>query len=170
VSYDLFVFDPAAAPRDRAAFMEWFGEQTEWSDESADAFDPSTASSKLRRWREALLPSWPDMQDANLSEEQLDDAHVTGYSFAPGSIYLDFRWSVAEEAYDAVRSSAVEHELGFYDVSGDEGNGEIYFPGDVLRTPSGGAWRAISDQFKSLEATSEAPAKARWFDFFRRAK
>src|SRR5207237_8064186 len=32
MSYDLMVFDPAGAPGKRAAFLDWYDEQTEWPD------------------------------------------------------------------------------------------------------------------------------------------
>jgi len=114
-----------------------------------------------------MLANWPNMQEVD--DSQIDNPQITGYSFGKNIIYLDFRWSVAEEAYDAVRKSAVEHQVGFYDVSGDEGDGEIYFPGESLRTPSGGIWRDITKQFQSIDTNVGAPKK-RWFDFFRRDK
>jgi len=47
MSYDLMVFDPAAAPAGREAFMEWYDQQTEWADgHSPD--DPARCTSGLR--------------------------------------------------------------------------------------------------------------------------
>ncbi len=114
-----------------------------------------------------MLPNWPDMQ--TVDDERVDDPHVTGYSFGKHLIYVDFRWSVAEEAYEAVRRLAIEHRVGFYDVSGDEGDGEIYFPGDAPMPPSGGVWREVADKFRSLEIDPAKP-KAGWFSIFRRTQ
>ena len=169
MSYDLFVFDPSAAPRDRAAFLAWFNEQV---GDSECYFVGS--SEGLRAWHNVMLPKWPDMQEVD--DDQADDPHVTGYSCTPQSIYIDFRWSVAEEAYEATRRNAVECKVGFYDVSGDDGDGEIYFPGDELRDPSAGGWRRVAEDFRSGDMSKyipehflqDAKPKRRWFDFFRR--
>lgn len=169
MSYDLMVFDPASAPRDRAEFKAWYEKQVDWPEDDSP-FDASIPSATLQSWRNAMLPNWPDMQE--IGDDQVDDPHVTGYSFSPHAIYVDFRWTVADEAYDAVRRLAVEHQVGFYDVSGDEGDGEIYFPGDQLRPPSQGGWRNVAADFRSGDvykyiASAEQP-KRRWFDLFRR--
>ena len=97
-----------------------------------------------------MLGQWPNMQDPNLTDEQIDDDHITGYSMTNNAIYLDFRWSAVEEAYETVRRLATEHNVGFYDVSGDEVEGEIYFPGNEMGSPSGGVWRDVSADFKGL--------------------
>ncbi|WP_309603362.1 hypothetical protein [Sphingomonas sp.] len=166
MSYDLMVFDPEAAPREREQFVIWYRQQTEWTDAYSDV-DPAISAEGLQSWYRSMLPAWPNMQEIN--DDQVDDPHVTGYTISRSSIYADFRWSAAEEAYEAVRRLAIEHRVGFYDVSGDDGDGEIYFPGDTPRPPSGGAWRDVSQQFKDTETTI-APPKASWFDFFRRKK
>ena len=160
------VFDPAAAPRERERFLGWYQEQTDWSDANSDV-DPSVAADGLQCWYRSMLPTWPNMQE--ISDEQIDDPHVTGYTMSQSIIYVDFRWSVAEEAYDAVRRLAIENRVGFYDVSGDEGNGEILFPDDTPRPSSGGTWREVSQQLRVNE-TTPAATSARWFDFFRRKK
>jgi hypothetical protein len=171
MSYDLFVFDPNAAPRDRAAFKKWFNEQVKRGQDN-----PARSAACLQSWYASMLPVWPNMQE--IDDDQVDDPHVTGYSCTPHSIYIDFRWSVAEEAYEATRSNAVKCEVGFYDVSGDNGDGEIYFPGDALREQSDGNWREVAADFRSGDVSKyipehflkDAPPKRRWFDFFRRDK
>jgi hypothetical protein len=169
MSYDLFVFDPSAAPRERAAFLAWFNNQVE---DGECYFVGSSVC--LQAWHNAMLPQWPDMQE--IDDDQADDPHVTGYSCTPQSIYIDFRWSVAEEAYEATRRNAVQHGVGFYDVSGDDGDGEIYFPGEELRPPSEGKWREVAGDFRSGDIRKyipdhflqDAPPKRSWLDFFRR--
>ena len=39
MSYDLMVFDPAVAPREAEAFLQWYDAQTEWN-ETHDYDDP----------------------------------------------------------------------------------------------------------------------------------
>ena len=171
MSYDLMVFNPAVAPPDRLAFKAWYEKVVDWPDDNS-VFDPATSSADLRAWYEAMLRNWPNMQE--IEDDQIDDPKVTGYSFSPHAIYIDFRWTVAEEAYVATRSLAIEHGVGFYDVSGDEGDGEIYFPGDAPRPASDGGWRQIAADFRSGDLSKYAlppePIKRRWFDIFRRTK
>ena len=167
------VFDPVAAPRDRASFKAWYEKVVDWPDDDS-TYDPATPSTALRSWYGAMLQGWPSMQEIDDDDPDFDSPKVTGYSFHPHAIYIDFRWSVAEEAYDATRRLAVAHGVGFYDVSGDEGDGEIYFPGDTLQAESNGGWRQVAADFRSGDLSKyinqAEPTKRRWFDFFRRSK
>lgn len=141
------VFDPAAAPRNRVSFLAWYGKQVDWPEDDSP-YDPETSPPNLRSWYEAMVTHWPNMQEVD--DDHVDDPRITGYTFGPHAIYMDFRWSVADEAYDATRHSAVECGIGFYDVSGDEGDGEIYFPGDTLRPASNGRWRQVAADFRRV--------------------
>ena len=46
MSYDLMVFDPASAPTGRIAFLDWFRQQTKWT-ESHGYNDPSVPTAEL---------------------------------------------------------------------------------------------------------------------------
>jgi len=148
------VFDPAVAPRDRGAFVKWFHHQAEWSeDHSYD--DSVNTTPALRAWYEAIRKIHPNMNGpgAPSFEDYLKpgvEDSVADYSIGRHVNYVAFAWSQAEQVYPLVRSLAVKYGVGFYDVSGDEGDGEIHFPGDALRSESEGAWRQISRQFKDL--------------------
>lgn len=170
------VFDPAAAPRERDAFKAWYSKQTEWSEAHGYA-DPTVTTPALRNWYEQIIEFYPNMNgDRELEDHEYDVA--ADYSIGSAVIYGAFAWSTAEDVYTKVRELAVECEVGFYDVSGDEGDGEIYFPGDAVREPSQGTWRQISADFKSgnvshyvAQANSEdqpLETKRSWFDIFRR--
>jgi hypothetical protein len=148
VSYDLAVFDPVSAPRDREKFMAWYRAQTEWT-EGHQYDDPKVTSPALRTWYEAARRVYPNMNGpGRADDDQLDKA--ADYTIGSVMIYATFPWSLAEEVYPIFRSLAVDHEVGFYDVSGDDGDGEIHFPGDALRPPSQGAWRDIAAEFREL--------------------
>ena len=149
MSYDLMVFDPAAAPREREAFRAWYRAQVEWT-EHHGYNDPSVTTVDLRAWYQAIRQIYPNMNGPDPADD--DQIDRTGdYSIGKHVIYATFPWSLAEDVYPNVRRLAVECQVGFYDVSGDEGEGEIYFPGDTLRPPSGGAWREIAAQFRELQ-------------------
>ena len=172
------VFDPADAPKDRKHFMEWYRRTTEWS-EGHDYNDPSSTTPQLRAWCEDIRKLYRNMNgagaptDEDLMKPGIED-RLADYSSAQHAIYATFPWSEAENVYPIVRELAVKHKVGFYDVSGDEGDGEIYFPGDELRPSADGAWRQISADFQSGDLSKYIPQelapKRSWFDIFRRNK
>ena len=146
MSYDLAVFDPADAPRDHKHFLKWFGRATDWS-EGHSYDDPAGTAPGLRAWFDDIRQTYPPMNGPLASHDD-DSLRVTDYSIGHHLIYAAFAWSQAEDAYPLVRSLAVKHAVGFYDASG---NGEIYFPGDKLGPPSGGAWRDIARDSKEAQ-------------------
>lgn len=120
------VFDPDIPPRNRKEFMEWYNDQTTWSEEHSYD-DPKNASPKLQKWLSEFLKAFPPMNGpCAASEEMIDDPHVTDHCIGNSVVYSAFAWSIAEEAYNAMRESAIKHGLGFFNVSSDEG--EILFP------------------------------------------
>jgi hypothetical protein len=124
VSYDLMVFEPAAAPPDRAGFLAWYHRQTEWG-EGHDYNDPANASEKLRAWFLDFIKTFPAMNGPYASENY-DDPKVSDYSIGRSAIYVAFAWSQAEAAYRAMFETAKAFGLGFYDVSA--GDGQVWLP------------------------------------------
>lgn len=55
-------------------------------------------------------------------EEEGTENCLTEYSVDREIIYAVFAWSVAEEAYETVRALAAKRQIGFFDVSGSEGD------------------------------------------------
>ena len=182
MSYDLLVFDPKHAPRDRAAFMEWWDETSQWAEEHSYD-DPLNTTPELQAWYEEIRKTYRNMNgpgsptDDELMIPGVEDT-LTDYSLAHHAVYAAFGWPEAENAYPLVRELAVMHGVGFFDASCDEQEPEIYFPGDDLRPPSGGSWRGISADFRSGDLSKyipqdipqSEPPKRRWFDIFRRDK
>ncbi len=124
MSYDLFVFEREAAPRDPADFMRWFDVLTQWEGDH-DFDDPATASPALQDWYREMIVDWPAMNGPDaISDDDLTDS-VTDYCITPAAIYFGFRWSEAEDAYRATLATAAKHRLGFYDVSGA---GDVWLP------------------------------------------
>lgn len=143
------VFDPAVAPRERTAFTSWFQAQAEWSEDHGYD-DPAITTAGLGEFYDQIRRVYPNMNGPDAA----DDDHIdraADYSIGKHLIYATFPWSLAEEVYPVFRTLAVECGVGFYDVSGDEGDGEIHFPGDALRPPSGGAWRGVAAQFREMK-------------------
>jgi hypothetical protein len=125
MSYDLMVFEPGSAPSNRADFMAWYNNQTQWT-EPHGYNDPSVASAKLRAWYDDITTEYPNMNGPGISDDDFDNPKLTEYSIGQSVIYAAFAWSQAEGAYNAMRSLAVKHGVGFFDVSTDEG--EIWEP------------------------------------------
>ena len=178
MSYDLLVFDPAAAPRERAAFTDWWAQTSEWG-EGHSYDDAGNTTPQLRAWYEDIRATFRNLNgpgsptDDELMIEGVED-RLTDYSIGRHAIYAAFPWPEAENAYPLVRDLAVKHRVGFFDASCDEPEPEIYFPGDTLGPPSGGSWRTIAADFRSGDLRKYLPRdelpKRRWFDFFRRDK
>lgn len=119
MSYDLFVFEPAAAPGERKAFLQWMDERTSWGDPPYDDLGKTTP--KLSAFCTALQEEFPNIGKA---DDETDRA--TEYNIGRDFTYLAFRWSQAGHAYALVRALAVKHGTGFFNCSADDG--EIWFP------------------------------------------
>ncbi len=150
MSYDLMVFDPDVAPRGRGDFKSWYDKQSEWSEER-DYSDPAGTTPRLVEFYQAIRKLYPAMNGPDAVDDNDDIDRAGDYNFGSSFIYVTFPWSLAEEIYPNFRRLAAECQVGFYDVSADEGDGEIWFPGDALRPPSGGAWREIAAQFRDFQ-------------------
>ena len=111
MSYDLMVFAPEAAPPKRAAFLDWYEEQTEWDDDQA-LDNPALATPALQAFYAELSAEFPPAQD--------DIEAGTEYTIGPALIYMSFLdWDKIDRAHEAVYSLAAKHGLGFFDVSSD---------------------------------------------------
>jgi hypothetical protein len=119
MSYDLLVFQPGKAPREREAFLSWWGKTAEWSEDHGYD-DPNVSTPQLKAWFLEMIEPYPAMNGPFSSEElPEDDAAVTDYSVGKEAIYAAFAWSKAEAAYTQVFNLAAKHQLGFFDASSD---------------------------------------------------
>ncbi|OMD41813.1 hypothetical protein [Paenibacillus odorifer] len=128
MSYDLMAFETSKAPQERAGFMDWYEQQVKWSEDHAYN-DPSVLSDALQRFYSELSEQFPNMNVEDEIFEAMEEAgtdnRLTDYSLGSSVIYAAFAYSVAEEAYTAMRELAIKHKVGFFDVSSNEG--EIIF-------------------------------------------
>ncbi len=136
MSYDLMVFEKTKAPGTKKEFMAWFEKQTEWNEEH-DYQSINVSSPALQNWFMEMKDTFPPMNgdfapDVDLLDKDENlERHVTDYSIGREVIYAAFAWSVADEAYDLMRKLAQKYEVGFFDVSGN--NGDIILPnGNVI--------------------------------------
>ncbi len=124
MSYDLMVFDPGAAPRHRARFLAWYENQADWQ-ESHGYNDPEIPALGLKDWFREIIKTFPPM-NGPLAGDDPDHPRLTDYSLGRSVVYAAFAWSEAEAAYKLVKELAARHGIGFFDVSGDEG--DIWWP------------------------------------------
>lgn len=124
MSFDLMVFEPSIAPKQRHEFMAWYRLQTKWS-EDHNYQDHAISSSALQVWFLDMIKSFPAM-NGSLASDDFDNQNMTDYSIGKSMIYASFSWSVAEEAHIVMRNLSTKHKVGFFDVSAS--NGEILFP------------------------------------------
>jgi hypothetical protein len=128
LSYDLLVFDPAAVPIDREAFLAWYDSR----DMEAELFDPTQSefsTPNLRSWLDDMLQTFPALNGPySKIDQDWDDPHFTEYDINKTNIYACFAWSLAESAYNAVLSLAEKHRVAVFDVSGSEGR--VWYPGN----------------------------------------
>ena len=124
MSFDLMVFEPSIAPKQRHEFMAWYRLQTKWG-EDHNYQDHVISSPALQVWFLDMIKSFPAM-NGPLASDDFDSQNVTDYSIGKSMIYASFSWSVAEEAHVNMRNLTIMHKVGFFDVSAS--NGEILFP------------------------------------------
>ena len=142
MSYDFSVFDPADAPAAEDEFLAWFEHETDWDDER-ECHDPAGTTPALRAWYTEMIATFPPMNGPNgVSNDQVDDPHVTDYCIGPTFIYAAFACSVIEAAYAAMRRLAGKHGVGYFDFSSQPN--EIWWP-DGSGTAMGDAERNAAE-------------------------
>jgi len=146
MSYDLMVFDPKAPPVDREGFLMWYDNQTQWN-ENHDYNNPDITTPKLRSWFMEMINQFPAMNGPFASDD-IDNPKMSDYTIGESMIYVTFAWSQAESAYQAVFEKAKKHEIGFFDVSSQ--NGEAWIPdqgGDYICVHGGYAAKKKSEKW-----------------------
>ncbi|HEY5592709.1 MAG TPA: hypothetical protein VIK55_17035 [Paludibacter sp.] len=152
MSYDLMVFRKESAPKKRAGFMNWYKKQIKWTEEHTYD-DPSITSTELRNWFMEMIQTFPAMNGPFASDDT-ESSNVSDYSIGKDVIYVAFSWTLAEQAYARMLELAEKHEVGFFDVSSD--NGDILFP-------ENGKLKAIDNpKINSTSSTSEQRSKPWW--------
>lgn len=136
MSYDLMVFEPTVAPKERDDFMQWYSQQTEWGEDHSYQ-DHRVSTEGLQAWFKDMIGHFPPM-NGPLASEDVDDPKVTDHCIGKHVIYSAFAWSVAEEAYPTMRELAIKHSVGFFDVSAE--NGEVFFPDGSSEAENNKPW------------------------------
>ena len=138
MSYDLLVFHPAAAPRDRVAFEAWLHPALE-----APPVNASSMSGNLPDFYAFLTQTFPDVNGKGVNAAvllapprpglwarlrgqrapaALDPAWLADYAALPNALLIGFDWTMADEALSRVVNTARATEVGVYDMSGETGD------------------------------------------------
>lgn len=125
MSYDLTIFRPETVPKTREEFMNWFQNQAEWS-EDHDYDNPDVCSSDMQAWFSEMIQTFPALNGPYAMDEDDPDENTADYTIGRDIIYASFDWSVAESAYEKMKTLAEKHNVGFYDTSAEDG--DILFP------------------------------------------
>lgn len=120
MSEEWMVFVPAAAPRDRDDFLDWFDEQTEWDEDHAYR-DPAVCAPALKAWFTEVSAAFPVL------ETRRRDPREAEYSLGRVMIHVVFPRPLAAEAGALVRAAAERHGLGAFDAGSDDGT--LWRPG-----------------------------------------
>jgi hypothetical protein len=137
MSYDLMVFAPDAAPKERNSFLEWYEAQTQWV-EPHRYDNPDLSTAQLRSWFMDMIQSFPPMNGPFAPKDlPVDEESTTDYSIGNFVIYSGFAWSKAEQAYDTTFRLARKHGVGFFDASSEKA--DLWYPdgnGELVRAES----------------------------------
>ncbi len=117
MSYDLMVFNHKIAPANEEDFFTWYDEQTEWG-EDHKYDNPAITTSELESWYNEMNHYFKPLNDTTSSSKKnkYEADYCIGYNF----IYVSFSWSHSKTAYKKMKELAEKHQLGFFDISGNE--------------------------------------------------
>lgn len=97
----------------------WHGMKSKWNGEEEHDYQTiSVSSPALQNWfmemKENSRP-WIEYapNDDALDDDENLELHMVDYSIGYNVIYAAFSWSVADEAYELMRSLAQKHKVGF---------------------------------------------------------
>lgn len=125
MSFDIMIIEPTTVPTStHAAFMSWYEETTEWSDDrNFSTTDGSTDS--IAAFYNAITEHFPDLNAADDLDDEDDEDTAADYTIGDDFLYISFDYAVAEDAAQRCLELAKANNLAFIDISGTT---TIYFP------------------------------------------
>lgn len=135
MSFDIMIIEPTTVPTStHAAFMSWYEETTEWSDDrDYSTTDGSTDS--IAAFYNAITEHFPDLNaaddlDDEDDEDEIDEDTAADYTIGDDFLYISLDYAVAEDAAQRCLELAKANNLAFIDISGTT---TIRFPdGSIL--------------------------------------
>jgi hypothetical protein len=119
MSYDLFVFESASAPRASRQFLRWYDTKTDFGD-GVDYYDPGNCTEPLRQWLYEIINDFPAMNGPHRAAEDWEkdiERNWADYTIGDSFIYATFGWNAAEEAHATAHALARKYGLGVFDTS-----------------------------------------------------
>ena len=118
MSFDLLIFDPSVVSyEDRAAFIEWYLELSEWEGE-IDYADPSISSASLSAWYSSIIEIYPPLNGPD-APANVEDAKAD-FTFTQEAIYVSFHGVEPMAALAPSVTIANANGLGLFLVSSPE--------------------------------------------------
>jgi hypothetical protein len=124
------VFDPDTPPSERDGFLSWFFRTIRLQDGHLTV-NPSIAAPALLDWYRDMKVAYPPVAGPDAPEiADRDDTSRTDYRFADTAVFARFDWDVSRQAYRRAMKLAHLHNVGFFDVSGEQAWVWMPAPGD----------------------------------------
>jgi hypothetical protein len=118
MSYDLVVFEPAAAPADRDGFLAWYAEAARLEDGSL-ACNPSATAPILQAWYRDMIKAFPALAGPDAPAfREIDDDRSAEYRFGPSAIFASFQWEASRKVQLQALRLARSHGVGLFDACG----------------------------------------------------
>ena len=119
MSYDVMVFEPSAAPADRAGFLAWYSSVACTGDGKLTN-DPATTTPALQAWFRDMIRYFPSTvgPDGSALMDIEDNKHGE-YRFAEPAVFAGFHWESSRHVYRQATKLARTHNVGFFEVSGE---------------------------------------------------
>lgn len=132
MSFDIMIIEPTTVPTStHAAFMTWYEETTEWSDDR-DYSTTDGSTDAIAAFYNAITEHFTDLNAADDfdDEDEIDDDIAADYTIGDDFLYIAFAYAVAEDAAQRCLELAKANNLAFIDISGTT---TIHFPdGSIL--------------------------------------
>ena len=127
MSFDIMIIEPTTVPTStHAAFMSWYEETTEWSDDR-DYSTTDGSTDAIAAFYNAITEHFPDLNAADDldDEDEIDDDTAADYTIGDDFLYIAFAYAVAEDVAQRCLELAKANNLAFIDISGTT---TIHFP------------------------------------------
>lgn len=127
MSFDIMIIEPTTVPTStHAAFMSWYEETTEWSDDQ-DYSTTDGSTDAIAAFYNAITEHFPDLNAADDldDEDEIDDDTAADYTIGDDFLYIAFAYAVAEDAAQRCLELAKANNLAFIDISATT---TIHFP------------------------------------------
>lgn len=119
------IFDTAVAPRDRKQFLNWHDELEASEDYHRPDSNLAVIAPPMKDWFLEIIKTFPPM-DGRFAVDDTDNPKVTDYTIGRSTIYANFAWSQAANAFKLTRELAFKHGVGLLDLNSREA--DIWWP------------------------------------------